>query len=145
MHVLHWLKTFWANAFSLPNFIIFTQTIMHLVLHPLPPKKIKICSKDNGFASFLLIIFFIFEGGTRSMVYVEMVNCKLLYLRTTFCCVRNLKIEQGMPARLGPAYIHTYTFYLFGVLYNKQYINYFQISKNYKQQKVPNHMWLISY
>ena len=112
MHVLHWLKTFWANAFSLPNFIIFTQTIMHLVLHPPPPKKIKICSKDNGFASFFIIIFFIFEGGTRSMVYVETVNCKLLYLRTTFCCVRNLKIEQGMPARLGPAYIHTRFIYL---------------------------------
>ena len=62
---------------------------------------------------------FIFEGGTRSMVYVETANCKLLYLRTTFCCVSNLKIEQGMPARLGPAYIHTYMFYLFGVLYNK--------------------------
>ena len=26
-------------------------------------------------------------------------------------------------------------FYLIGVLYNKQYINYFQITKNYKQQK----------
>ena len=82
---------------------------MHLVLPPPPPKKNKICSEDNGFASFFNYYFFIFEGGTRSLVYVETVNC----------CVSNLKIEQGMPARLGPAYIHTYMFYLFGVLYNK--------------------------
>ena len=32
-------------------------------------------------------------------------------------------------------YIHTYMFYLFVVLCNKQYINYFQITKITKKQK----------
>ena len=37
-------------------------------------------------------------------------------------------------------------FYLFGVLYNKWYINYFQITKlKLQTTKNPNHIWLISY
>ena len=51
--------------------------------------------------------------------------------------VSSFRIAPGVRGEggVGLQFLHTYIFYLFGVLYNKWYINYFQITKITNNQK----------